>query len=717
MKLGKDDFWPGGFLLAAWTALNERILFQGHTYVLADASSIFYHLWKWGGGVFRSGQIPLWCPDAAFGTPYLADPTNAALYPVKFLLYQLLEPTTAFTVLLAGHSLWGLAGFWIWARQGGASPWSTLVGSLIFGFSFNTIMLFWCTSMPLSMAWTPWVFWAVEKCWKREKNGWLFLSAALAFQWAAGYPLFGFMTVFLLLGDWAFRHWAGKDRLPRGSTLKGAGVLAWAALFNAAWMLSLAEFIPYSNLSRRAEMASSIQWGDWGTWLNPFYRGHPLFTPSTGFIFQDYFAGLPSLVLILYGLGKGYLSRRTLFLGGGVLVLSLGETAFVGGWLKEILPGYHWVVRSGYWLPFVVLLMAMASLGVVDGLRRETPRGWDLFGWMLSLGIYAAALLAGVPWELWSFWISLVSLLLFFNRDWKSPLRAVFLFSALVFSLGPVDRGVFFTMPRSFYDDAPPLPGDFTQPGRLYQPPDWVEGFLTVSGKGVAEAYHKIKKNMVPDWPLSFDRPEAGYTNTLFLEPFLDWYYRPERVPAEASRKILSYLGARYVMGLPAPPKVPRLEEGCWENTGAMPLWFSVERAQAWDFSGDPDGPFENPRFDFKKTALVRNLELEGPYSPRKVMEISRGPNDIHLEAEGPGRAFLVSSEMAYPGWWGRVNGTWRPLETVNGCFRGLRIEPGETSAEIVYRPETFRLGLFLSFLACGIGAGLILKNGLSKGF
>src|ERR1700690_1485783 len=82
--------WAGlAILLVLWAAYYYRILFLGHTVVLLDSSRFFYPLWKWGAGVWRQGLIPLWNPDAGFGTPYLADPQMAAWYPPQFFFYSL----------------------------------------------------------------------------------------------------------------------------------------------------------------------------------------------------------------------------------------------------------------------------------------------------------------------------------------------------------------------------------------------------------------------------------------------------------------------------------------------------------------------------------------------------------------------------------------------------------------------------------------------------
>jgi hypothetical protein len=96
-------------------------------------------------------------------------------------------------------------------------------------------------------------------------------------------------------------------------------------------------------------------------------------------------------------------------------------------------------------------------------------------------------------------------------------------------------------------------------------------------------------------------------------------------------------------------------------------------------------------------------------YSSREVREIRRDPNRVLLEAKGKGRAFLASSEAAYPGWKIRTGEGKRAMVRVNHDFRGVALAEGETRVETVFEPVTVRLGLFLSLLACGVWVPAVL--------
>jgi hypothetical protein len=704
---------PFAFLLFAWVGFHNRVLFQNQTFVLEDSSRFFYPLWKWGAGVWNNGRIPLWNPDAAFGTPYLADPQMAAWYLPARVLYFLLSPTSAFTFLILFHHLWALVGFWIYARGRGYSPWIALGGAFIFGFSFNAITLSWATPMLFAYSWVPWIFHHVDSLRKYQNNAFLFLSISIAMQMAAGYPLFSYLTLLVMALEWVLVHstsgW-GKNCVKETGLELGAVLTAFA--FNAVWLLPFKEFIPYSNLSQRLDLSESLSWSDLPTWLNPFFEGHPLHShPETPFSVTVYFAGLPALVMGSWLFWKQKFNKAPTILFFILLILSLGSTTLVGGWLKSIFPGYGMIVRSGYWIPFVVWALACVFLeGGENFARMEGKNG--IWGSLVIL-FYAFALILGVPWELGSFWISFLFLICaglskHFSLDW----RGLFLTLSVAFSLGPVAQSIAFTMKSSYYDHPPAVFSRLSSLGRIYNAPSVEDHFRNVSGNGAADIYLKIKEAVVSNWPLAFGFQETGYSNALFMKPYLNWYFAPYWSPG--SVKILNYLNGRYVVGwMPCFSGLDFMRAGTvplWDNSSAELKWRSCLNAiPENDWKTDLD-IMKKEGFNFSKTCFVSDHLLDGAYQPRIVSVIQDEPNQEELKVSGHGKALLVSSEMDYPGWKITGNGARGRVEEVNHGFRGVTLEEGQEIATLSYQPTTFRLGAFLFLLTCAFWAGMILK-------
>jgi hypothetical protein len=724
-KIIKSDYLFLAALTVLWAAFHFRPLFLGHTFVLMDCSRFFYPLWKWGSQVIQHGVVPLWNPDAGFGMPYLADPQTAVWYPPKALLYLLVNPTGAFTILILLHHLFILAGFWFWARGRNFSRPASLLGCMAFGFSFNCICLTWAPIMLLTFSWVPWVFWAADRMWERKTAGnFLLFSMTVAMQMNAGYPIFAYLTLFVLGTEWFLKAWAGakRNRWREISVRMAwlAPVLVLAVLFSLVWILPFLELSPYTNIGRRLEMTSAMGWGNLATWLNPFYLGHPLYShPPVPHSVSVYFVGLPLAVLVLWGLirRKTHWTSRVLF--GLALVLSLGENAGLGGWLKAFFPGYAWVARSGYWIPFVLFLTVRVAMEAADKtiLKKNEKNPSKVLWFALCLIVFGAALLLGVPWDLPGFWVSLILLILAGpGKGIPVSMRWVFCVAALVFSLAPVVRSFHFTLEKSYYDQKAEICGKLAQPGRIYQSPGFVDRYQAVSGKNVREAYSKIKEALIPNWPLAYGLEETCFSGAVFLNSFLRWNDLPARMGPENRDKLLQYLNARYVLER---PETGDVSSRFLETPAILPKWFSVAKAEA---AGNWDSDLERfckPDFNFSKLCLTEEGAQGGDYLPRVVHQEERTPNRIRLFIEGKGKAMLVSSEMAFPGWVARTGVNFRSLLVVNHDFRGLILQPEEKRAEVVYRPTSFRLGMFLSLLAIatwfGMAACLLRRPG--KGF
>jgi hypothetical protein len=178
-------------------------------------------------------------------------------------------------------------------------------------------------------------------------------------------------------------------------------------------------------------------------------------------------------------------------------------------------------------------------------------------------------------------------------------------------------------------------------------------------------------------------------------------------------KKILDYLNIRYVLRLQGGKRAGKGKEDSpfflLENHGALPKWFSVEKAVPAGAKGEDLARYGSPSFDLSKECFIADSAKAGIYGLRKVRETGREADKIKLSAQGPGKSLLVSSELAYPGWREKVRGNLRPMEIVNHDFRGISLEPGEEEAEVIYLPTSFRMGCFFSLLAVAVWAGLAL--------
>ncbi len=145
-----------------------------------------------------------------------------------------------------------------------------------------------------------------------------------------------------------------------------------------------------------------------------------------------------------------------------------------------------------------------------------------------------------------------------------------------------------------------------------------------------------------------------------------------------------------------------------YRNRTALPrAWFvekliavSSEQALSTIRSGVlPDGS----QFDPQTTALVENQKVEKPFTTGQVSLRSYKPNLIEFDVRTEWDAFLVVSEVFYPGWEVEIDGNPGRIALVDYTLRGVEVPAGAKSVKMVYRPRSWRRGL------AGFAFGIVL--------
>jgi len=72
-------------------------------------------------------------------------------------------------------------------------------------------------------------------------------------------------------------------------------------------------------------------------------------------------------------------------------------------------------------------------------------------------------------------------------------------------------------------------------------------------------------------------------------------------------------------------------------------------------------------------------------------------PNRIVVDCKNESSAFLVLTELFYPGWVATVDGVETPIYCTNYAFRGLPLSPGRHKVVFEFRPVSFTVGVWLA--------------------
>ncbi len=724
-----------------------KVIFGHSIFVFVDASRFFYPLWKWGGEALKQGWIPLWNPDAQFGTPYFADPQMAYAYPPVPIFYLLFPPLAAFAALTILHHFWALLGFWVFARHQGFSARASFLGSFVFGFSLHVVCSSWTPVALMTISWIPWIFFTVEKVCRGEKSGFLFLSIAWAMQLAAGYPVLTYLTTlavgmhllwrittnppqppFFKVGSNRNRNkpplkkggWGGFSHVVLLEKVFAAGFIA--IFYNLVWGLSFAELFKLSNYENGASRFQDLGWLDFATLLSPFDQGHPLMSGYHGphYWVSTYFVGLPTLCLLIWGALRLAYRKTPWGLLPLLLVLSLGVLG-LSTLLRSFFPGYSLVIHSGYWLALVIFWMAWMSMEPLRDFTVKNPDAKNTLLWAgIVVGVFFASFLTSyfthAPMPFAAF-IGSLALAVLASAVRHPGLRWGALALAVVFSLGSAASSLNILLDRSYYEIPPSTLALLTKPGRIFFTPPLLQEAVILQGDTMEQAYEAAKEKMYPNWPLAFGREEAPMYNTLQLKNSFEWTFNAFRYSLGHSREVLDYLGIRYVFGRNEFEDFTKVNSGgtlveITENTTPMPRWFSVKKAV-------PEGPALDADFaraarnhmDYSEACFVEDASLQGRYERRSVKSQGSSPNQLRITAEGKGKALIVSSETVYPGWRADVNGKDRAVETVNHSFRGVVLNDGETQATFTFEPLSFRLGLFCALVVCGLWVFMVLQG------
>lgn len=155
-----------------------------------------------------------------------------------------------------------------------------------------------------------------------------------------------------------------------------------------------------------------------------------------------------------------------------------------------------------------------------------------------------------------------------------------------------------------------------------------------------------------------------------------------------------------------------------YENTTRLPRAFVVHDIEAVDNQSAAERYFESAStrlasgalrvttFDPSHQAVVEGLEpqsaaaLRGCDEPAQAQIRSYGTNRIVVDVttECPGLAILT--DLYYPGWKARVNGSDAAIYATNIAFRGVPVGVGRSTIVFDYSPRTFRVGLALALVA-----------------
>jgi hypothetical protein len=722
-------FWP---LVTPNRA--DRMAFQR-----GDFTGQYYPLRHFAARELQAGRLPLWNPYAYCGQPALADVQSAFFYPPNLI------SALALGWLGLGFPLWALelqaiAHFslasiftYLFARRlackAGAGPSSARFAAAVAAVTFTYSG--YLTSFPVQQVtiletaiWLPLLLLFVDVA--VDASGSLFRPAllaggALGLAVLAGHPqtamyLFWAAAAYTLFGAWG--------RLGRGLAVLALLVVVGLGLA-AVQLLPTLEFI---RLSPRAALS-----------YDEVARGLPL-PEIAALVFPGYLGGSPQylgilpLVLIAAALVCGRPRRAIAFwaaLGGVAFLLALGGNTFLYPLFYVLLPGFGAVrdqERAFLLFAFAgALLAAYGALVLVRPLPRAERRllavleRWlsrfmlaglivtalFLYGWMDSLARGAdvnvfAGVLRHHVFALFMFagglaWLSLRKRRLS-RKSWAMALAVALVALNL------------FTINWRYNLEDPGQKGHFPETGAISflkaqeaaygQPFRIASAGLLPGGAGAAAVY--ALQDTSGNSPLHL----ASYES--FSERVSEW-------------RRWQLLNVHYVLDerdLDGPGLERVHQDGevrVYRVLDPFPRAWVVGEAEVEADDAAALARLDADDFDLRREALLAQdppLPLSGPLDGASARVVGFAPTYLALEVETPANGLLLLSEVYYPGWQARVDGSDAPVLRADFLLRAVPVPQGQHRVELFFAPVSLPVGGAISGLVlAGLLVGLLLRR------
>jgi hypothetical protein len=665
----------------------------------------------------------------------------------------------AFSLFYALHLAWaGIGTYWL-VRGVGRRPESALLAAAIVTLSGKLAAhtAIGHASLVAAIAWTPWALAFLHRALTRRSLAFALLTGvALAGQatthtYALVYTAYGLVVYaasYLLLAPAESRGQDSEQRGRRREALSHlprlAAIPVTAVLLGAAQLLPLLEMAPYSNRSFSFAEATLLSLSPGQTLAGLLFP-----TASAGHEWTIYPALLTlglaaaSWLGLLAAARSASIRRQWPVIAFSLLVLAgvilaLGSYTPLYRLAYTLLPGLRWMRTPARLWFFVTLgLAVLAAYGLEAwGDLWRSPRLRRAVSLPLVAAIGCAVTLSlGVmvishqygrsAWGLALFGALSGVLLLWAarapdaqrsgTRRRPTPVFVWLAIAVIVADLLTFDLTLF-RFPSLAEVSAPgreaaawlaAQPGLFRTYSPSYslpQPAAIQAGLQEIDG---VEPVHLARYDQ-------FMAAAGGYDESVFsvtIPPFHDGLPQGPDDLAVPDLRLLGLLNGRYLASafpLEMPGLALRWQEAgmlpagqagtlVYENSLTLPRAFVVHHTEV--MSGNMDEEMARlEAINLHDTALVAGgRRLVGSEKPTTAQMTDYSPNRVVVDATLDEPGLLVLGEIWYPGWQALDNGRPVPMVRTDAILRGVYLETGSHTIELVYAPSTVQVGLIVS--------------------
>lgn len=733
-----------------------------------DLASFYFPTYVYVAEQIQGGTLPLWNPHLYSGTPLAADVQTALFYPLNWILY--LSPDLDYGSLLwllIGHYFLAAAFSYLFLRDIGLRRLGSLAGAITFGFcGFMVAHLGHMPMVPVA-SWIPLILLAVRRAFINQTlTGWAWaITAGLIMTmslfaghvqiFAYGLIAAGLLALYLLLSGGAVR----RERLVPWAA-KGALMLTLALGIGAV------QLIPSLELSNQS-IRSSVSYEEASafpaqpiTLLNLFLPRVYGSSPTT-YNFGDYqstenwgYIGVVALALAAAGL----VLRRDRMLGYFALltalslILIVGDLTILHGWIYNFAPGFNKLRDAGRALVLLGLgLSGLAAFGLdalVSALTLNHRYRGNAFRWLLGLSaVIGVVALLILP-------LSFLNLLSNSGAQYGrlpgaiNDLGMLLLWLSLLSGIGwAAYRGRIESRAAGALILAI-LVLDLFSPNSRFNPTgeDVLAGYKHFSAVGALHKETQDPRTNVPFrinsdadaqdiWQPSSallhsgrDAPmydTGGAFNPLKLARY-DTLWKVAKDNIDTPLYDLTGVAFEVITDTRRYLNQPKWQQfesypgfQVYRNTRVMPRAFLVHEAfieprqdeiinRLRNFSVEPwhaviletGNPVTSDKIGTAEALLTNRPTDESVFATRY------SPNAVDLKVRATSPGWVVLTDSYHPGWEATVDGQPATIEPANLAYRAVRVDEGEHTISMQFRPASWVWGRLISLAS--LAAGLL---------
>jgi len=672
-----------------------------------------YSFWRafFADSIVHGEGIPLWNPYVFSGMPFIGNPLSAIFYPFSWL-FVFGNPDLLFGWLFfIDVLLIGIFTF-IFARTINLSRLAALFSAVAFMFSGTVVLRIYAGHLSNldAIVWFPLILVFFERSFlhNRYTNGiGAGIALALMFLGNIQFALYGACGVMAYI--------TGRVLIERTLPTPGEKCRHLAAvLFLSIGICGLLILIPtlpmmeYSPMSNRAggvsydfSSAISLPPSSLTTAVYPDAFGNPLLGVNPSLLYWElcFYAGILPLLLALLGILFNRSWRTCLFLAIAVLAMlfSLGKYFPLYGLFYQYVPGFS-IMRIPPSMLFVYtfFLAVLAGIGLDAAFRDQRTAGNRFTAFSCNPWVRRVTLaLAG-----------LCGIIILWMAVW-GPRGAGSILPVLFAYVGCVILFCIWPYLRCSKKPQPAYAAGVLKVAlvALLVLDLFIFGMRFIDTKSPAEVFRNpdfvpVIKNETDSWFRVYDETDLlnqniAYRNDLYLVSGYDPTYLREYQAYFIRSQSENYTGYY------------------WWMQGAVIKDFDILRrlnvryiVTARNYDRDFAVPGLQCVYDnrsvrvyrlnttYPRAYLIPESEFGNatPVSLQPAPLERYSPDEIIVSATTEGPAYLVLSEVWYPGWSARDNGRPAGIVRYHELFRAVHLDPGTHRVSFAYFPQILKL-------------------------